>query len=251
MLTFMEMDRSYYVYAHVDSTGRVFYVGKGKGKRAKSKTGRSVAWKENVAKHGRTIRFVRKDMPEVCALSLERAIIHAIGKENLLNMTTGGQGVSGRVPSEEQREKCRMSNKGRPPASHTIEAAIKKTRKMVGTKCGLVFDSITDAAKFVAIDGNVKAAKASISACCRGYRISQCYGYEFRYVVDGELVDSGFSKKIVSIPVKNDAGMFFDGAHMAEKWLRKNGHPKALASNITQSCKIKKRRAYGYKWEYA
>lgn len=39
------MSRKYYVYAHIDPTGKVFYIGKGTGNRAFSEEGRTHAWK--------------------------------------------------------------------------------------------------------------------------------------------------------------------------------------------------------------
>ena len=247
----MEKKKEYYVYLHRDGLGRVFYVGKGKGKRAKTKNGRSVRWRRHVEKYQFSIEFVSQEMTEACAHTLERITIARFGRINLCNMTDGGEGTSGHIPSKQHRMKCSASNKGKQPARHTIEMALKKTKKKVGTRCGLVFESITDAARFVAIDGNIKSAKSSISACCRGRRVGQCYGYEFRYMQDGKLLDSGFEPKKIGKPVKNDIGMFFETILEAERWLKETGHTKAIASNISQSCLKQRRRAYGYKWNYA
>jgi len=245
------MSGSFYVYAHKSDCGKTFYIGKGTGKRAWSRQGRTVRWQRHAAKHGFNVYIVRKDMAEPCAFTLEKALIHAIGIENLCNLTTGGEGTSGRVPSLEQREKCRMKNKGRKPSAQTQRAAKEKTSKKVATTCGLIFDSITDAAKFVCIDENVFAAKSSISACCNGKRVGQCYGYEFRFFVNGSIVDSGFRTKKRGIPVKTECGLFFENATKATKWLQSNGHLKAINSNITQNCKGKVASAYGYRWSYA
>jgi hypothetical protein len=246
----MKIAAKYYVYAHRDGLGRIFYIGKGKGRRAYAITRRSQRWQRHSSKYGHSVEFVCADMPEPCAFALERIIIGIIGRGNLCNLTDGGEGTSGRVPTTEQKMKCSKSNKGKKPAKHAIQKAVEKTRKMVGTTCGLVFESITAAAKFAAIDGNVNAAKSSISSCCRGHRISQCYGYEFRYMKNGVLLDSGFREKKVGRAVANDAGNSFETILSAEKWLRENGHPKALASNISQSCILEKRNAYGFKWRY-
>lgn len=244
------MGKKHYVYIHKDGLGRTFYVGKGTGKRAYQKRNRSIRWVRHSNKYGFSVHIVKDNMEECCAFVFEKILINVIGRENLCNLTDGGEGTSGRIPSMEHRMKCSASNKGKPPARHAIQAAVEKTQKKVGTKCGLVFESITDAARFVAIDGNIKAAKSSISACCRGRRVHQCYGYEFRYIVNGKLIDSGFRIKKVGRPVRNNAGMSFEAIVDAQEWLRSNGHPKALASNISQSCLKQNRNAYGYKWEY-
>ena len=250
ILSFMN-DRAYYVYAHKTLSGDVFYIGKGKGRRAHLMVGRSEHWKRHVTKHGLSIVIVKQDMPEPCAFSLERVLIAKIGMKNLCNQTAGGEGTSGRIPSQEQRERCRMKNKGKRPSQSTIDAARKKARKPVGTVCGLRFQSITDAAKFIAGDGDFMAAKVSISACCRGRKVSQAYGYEFRFIVNGNLLESGFSKKERGKPVKNSQGMTFPNGARAVEWLRGNGFSKAISGNITQCCKGNVMSAYGYSWEYA
>lgn len=242
--------RSFYVYAHKSLDGRVFYIGKGTGKRAWAKLRRSIRWSRHVAKHGLDVHIIKRDMPEDCAFTLERILIAQIGIKNLCNITGGGEGTSGRVPTQEQREKCRMKNKGRVPHQNTRSAAREKNTKPVGTICGLRFDSITDAAKFVCIDGKIEAAKVCISACCRGKRVGQAYGYEFRYVVNEKLVDSGFEAKPIGKPVKTDCGLEFPSGTAARDWLRSNGFPKAINSNITQCCKGRVMSAYGYKWSY-
>lgn len=242
--------KSFYVYAHKSHDGRVFYIGKGTGKRAWATARRSVRWQRHAEKHGLCVHIVQRNMPEPCAFTLEKILISQIGMKNLCNMTTGGEGTSGRVPSKEQREKCRMKNKGKIPHQSTKAAAKKKNSKPVGTTCGLRFNSLTDAARFVCIDGKIEAAKTSISACCRGKRVGRCYGYEFRYVIDGELLDSGFQPKKVGKPVKTDCGLEFSSGSAARDWLRSNGFPKAINSNITQCCKGRVISAYGYKWSY-
>lgn len=231
-------------------SGDVFYIGKGTGKRAWARARRSQRWERHVKKHGLIVKIIKDGMTEECAFTLERMLIHKIGLQNLCNLTAGGEGTWGRVPSKEQREKCRMKNKGKRPHLKTMEAAKKKNIKPVGTKCGLVFPSLTDAAKFVCIDGKIDAAKSSISACCRGKKVGQCYGYEFRYIVGGSLMESDFKPKAIGRAVKTDCGLEFSSGTSARDWLRQNGFPKATNSNITQCCKGRVMSAYGYRWSY-
>ena len=107
----MKSDRRFYVYVHRRKTdGRVFYVGKGCGGRANNTTHRSVLWKRVYKKHGMTIGYAARNIPEVCALSLEMAIIAAHGRKNLTNLSDGGEGVSN--PSQSQRIKKSIAFSG-------------------------------------------------------------------------------------------------------------------------------------------
>jgi len=172
--------KTYCVYAHRKaSTGEVFYIGKGGPQRAASKVGRSTRWHRTVAKHGLQIEIIKSDMPEPCAFTLEKALIHSIGRDRLCNLTDGGEGTSGRVASEAQRRKCSASNKGTKPAAHSIELARVKNSKPITTECGLAFPSATAAAKFVR-SKNWRAAKSAICGSANG-RLGKRYGYNWKW----------------------------------------------------------------------
>lgn len=99
----------FYVYVHKrNDTGAVFYVGKGMGQRAHEVRNRSEWWKRIVAKAGGfTVQLVAENYPEDQAFELERLFIASYGRENLCNMTDGGDGASGRAMSEEGVEQAR------------------------------------------------------------------------------------------------------------------------------------------------
>lgn len=245
---------NYCDYAHNRvSDGSVFYIGKGKIARAYSKSGRSTLWHRTSQKHGLSVRYVSKDMPEPCAFSLEKALIAAIGKGNLCNLTDGGEGTSGRVVSDAQRRKCSISNKGHKPATHSIDLARLKNSKPIGTKCGLIFQSATDAAKSVNPD-NWKSAKVSICACANG-KNKIAYGYEWGYISNGYPVFLYKSKMNEPRPLRWRAvlcsnGMRFEAIGHAIDWLKAIGNNKASTSAICRSAKNGK-KAYGFVWCYA
>lgn len=90
------MEKKFYVYTHIrKSDGRVFYVGKGHGRRAWSKSRQNPYWHNIVNKHGFTVEIVMWFDSEECAFSLEKALIKYYGRENLCNLTDGGEGISG------------------------------------------------------------------------------------------------------------------------------------------------------------
>jgi hypothetical protein len=110
----------FYVYAHRrKDTNRVFYVGKGTGKRAWKHAGRNDWWHRIVKKHGRTVEIVFRFDDENLAFLMERELIDFYGRDNLCNMTDGGMG--GISPTLETREKISAANKGKLVSEATRE----------------------------------------------------------------------------------------------------------------------------------
>ena len=71
------MKTDYYVYLHRTLEGSLFYVGKGRGERAYTKTSRSKKWKE-VASQGFSVEIYKSGLTEKQALSLEKLMILSI-----------------------------------------------------------------------------------------------------------------------------------------------------------------------------
>jgi hypothetical protein len=106
----------FYVYVYRDpKNGEPFYVGKGHGDRYKATAGRSKWFKNKVAKMKREgtpplIEFLVKDCDEELALLCEVEAIDKYGRKDLgtgmlLNLTDGGDGVSGYKPSADDKRK--------------------------------------------------------------------------------------------------------------------------------------------------
>lgn len=94
------VQRGYYVYLHKEvPSGRVFYVGKGIGRRAWETGRRSNAWKEHIAslQNGWEVEIVESDLSEAEAFDLERQLIDQYGGSShvggtLTNIAMGGEG---------------------------------------------------------------------------------------------------------------------------------------------------------------
>lgn len=101
---------TFYVYQHkrLDDQ-KIFYVGKGKGKRAFDCSNRNQYWKRVVEKHGHEVEFlVKEDTEEFCFFAEQEAIdIYKKRGIVLVNATNGGEGASGYKHTEEHKEKLR------------------------------------------------------------------------------------------------------------------------------------------------
>lgn len=111
---------NYYVYIHCKPNGSIFYVGKGKGKRAKNFSRRSTWHKSVVAKYGKSniwVEFLYTELPDDEAKWLEIATIAHLRElgEPLVNLTDGGDGVEGisNPHTPESRRKISLANKGK------------------------------------------------------------------------------------------------------------------------------------------
>lgn len=69
----------YYVYLHKLYDGTVFYVGKGKNRRAWSRHNRNNHWKNITNKHPWYVEIVEKDLQEWYAIELELDLIYFYG----------------------------------------------------------------------------------------------------------------------------------------------------------------------------
>jgi len=108
----------FYTYEHTrNDTGAVFYVGKGRGKRAGSTHGRNQYWKRIVDKAGGFgVRMIAEGVDEELAHFIEIERIDQCKRIGirLANITNGGEGASGCIPSQETRQKMRMAHIGKP-----------------------------------------------------------------------------------------------------------------------------------------
>ena len=107
----------HYIYAHIKkTTGEVFYIGKGVGKRVASKQHRSQHWKNIVNKHGYDWLMLETDLTEEQANLQEKYWINRLGRQDqntgiLVNFTNGGEGSCGRIVSDKVKKAVAEANK--------------------------------------------------------------------------------------------------------------------------------------------
>lgn len=133
-----ELEEKYVVYFHKDDEGKVFYVGIGRPKRAFWFYERSEFWHRYVAKHCAAgvprVDIIHQNISWASACEHERFWIEAYGRRDLgtgclVNLTDGGDGAVGCIPSEETRQKISQANKGK---THSEEARQKISQAKKG-----------------------------------------------------------------------------------------------------------------------
>jgi hypothetical protein len=121
--------KQFYAYIHAKPDGTPFYIGKGNGTRLNMFYKRNQHHKNVVAKYGkRNILIGKLDCSdESTAFDLEMGLIKCLRRSgvDLVNLTDGGHGVSGRVVTPEQRAKISATLMGRPGRPWTEEAKAK------------------------------------------------------------------------------------------------------------------------------
>lgn len=131
-------EAKFYVYAHVrNDTGRVFYIGKGHGRRAWVTRRRNQHWSNIANKAGYQVEILKGDLTEKEALAMEIKTIAEIGLDNLCNMTIGGDGTAGFKMNEDQKRVLVANLTGRILSAETrkkiseANSGLKRDRSVV------------------------------------------------------------------------------------------------------------------------
>jgi hypothetical protein len=103
-----KQNKKYYIYIHYTLDKVPFYVGKGVKNRCLDKANRSKWWNNVVCKYGYYIKIQEINLNEDECFQREVFWINYFGRKQLkegtlVNLTNGGEGVSGRVYTKEER----------------------------------------------------------------------------------------------------------------------------------------------------
>lgn len=240
----------FYVYVHRrKSDMRVFYVGKGSGKRMASACGRSVYWSRVVNKHGFFTEIVQSSMAEKDAFTLERILISCYGKDSLCNQCDGGEGAAGVKKSKDAIKKTADALRGRKRPSR-IGQAVAKSRKGKPlpdeTK-----EKISKAMRMKGINWQaIEAMRITRVGCTVSDETRKKIGAASKVAMSRLDVRQKIRQRICKIVLCSN-GMWFQGTNQAAKWVRENTKwPKAGQQNIVNCCNGKTHSSYGYEWSY-
>lgn len=138
--------KDYYIYAHIrPDTNQIFYIGKGRNKRASTVNKRNKIWNDIVRKNNGSFQIVilHKDLFESEAFEHEIIEIAKMGRlcdgsGCLCNLTLGGEGTSGHILSKEHKQKLSkvLSGKNHPlfGKKHSIEHVQRMSNSLKGKK---------------------------------------------------------------------------------------------------------------------
>ena len=190
------MRSNFYVYEHIKAdTKEIFYVGKGCGKRARTKSYRNKYWHNIVNKHGFEVRFLAKNVDEEFAFLIEQERIDQLKRigVKICNLTDGGEGSSGLVMpesakqtisaihkgktiSEEQRTKTSEFMKKVERTPEWVEkVAAAKRKPVMCCETGVIYKSNSEAEEKTGIN------RVSIKNVCNGWN-KTAGGYKWRFV---------------------------------------------------------------------
>lgn len=240
----------FYVYLHrKQSDGSVFYVGKGCKERAHSTKGRNEYWKRIVDKHGYFVEFVATGLQDWYAMEVEIATIAKYGRENLCNMTDGGDGTSGHVKSPETIEKFRASNIGKKRSEET-----KRKQSIAATGRKMSRESVEKTSAFHRGRKLSPEHVAKVVAKNKGKKRTPEQLKVLSNSLKGiektpewvEKIAAKKRKKIICVT----SGVVFDGIRLATRWLSENGFPKASMKSLWKAASEPHRVAYGLKWAF-
>jgi hypothetical protein len=235
------MKNKYYVYIHFRKDNlQPFYVGKGKGKRHLFKLNRNPHWKNIVNKVGYISQIMENNLTEEESFIRERFYIKVLGRENLCNMTDGGDGVSGYKHSSESKKKMSESIKG-------LIRSEESKKKMSESKKGMKFSEehkkkLSESKKNMSEQTKKKMSdsKKNISEETKKKMSESKKGMKFSEEHKKKLSES---KKNMSEETKKKIGESMKGKKLSEEHKKKISESKKNMSEETKKKMSESRKA--------
>lgn len=266
----------FYCYAHrTADTGHIFYIGKGHGNRAYSKQ-RSKYWHNKANKHGYTVEIIASKLTECQAFDMEREFIAFYGRENLVNLSDGGEGATGRVVSDYEKEVKRKLFSGKPLKEETKKKLSESAKGRIISQ--ETKDKISKAIKGRIVSEETKEkmrnnnamknnpeARRKLSEAKKGkpnLKISGINNHMHRPEMKKLVSDRckgvprldmiGSKNPSARAVICIETGALFETQKSAVKWLISIGKPKTtMPGNISSAASGKLKTAYGFHWKYA
>lgn len=264
--------KKFYVYKLMDSNGICFYVGKGHYKNYDRIWYHYNRWKYNCNKklknkieklNGEFLyEIVYESLDEQACFDEEIRLIKLIGRENLCNLTDGGEGASGRIFKHSVNTKIQMSN-SRKNSIKAKESSICNIRKAIMSNIGKrKINKLNQESKKFIMQNHTSMTVPDLS---RRLNISQyCIREWLRSLnlYDQTLKSKSWSeerKLKLSNNTKGTKGRPVDMFDLNGNFIRsydsmtqacQSVGAKANPGCITAVCRGYQKTAYGYKWKY-
>jgi hypothetical protein len=213
----------FYTYAHYTPEGRLFYIGKGQGRRAHSKHRINKHWHSIVAKYGQPkVEILANWDTEEEAFSHEILLINCFRDMGykLCNLTDGGEGATGRKISDEHKAKISAKLKGRVGVIPSDETRKKQSLAHMGQvsyRKG-VFGVYKQSKETIA-KRSVKLMGNTFKGLYRYIGTNLITGEKISFVGNKQIKHAGFE---VSCVRKCADGDIYRKSHRGYSWAKEN-----------------------------
>jgi len=250
--------KSFYVYVHRRATdGRVFYVGKGSGSRSHSSHQRSKYWKNIVAKHGYITEIVQTNMLEWWAFELEIELITFYGRDVLCNLSDGGEGSSGWIPTEEFKRNVSIFQTGKKRSKETCEKISIKALSRDKSVFAKISKSLTGKPQPWNSGDNNAMRRPEVIAKRSGSnhhffdkKRPEMTGENHHFYGKKRIDITGEKHHSARSVVCIETGFVFGSIECAIRWLKSIGFTKARGGNISMCCAGKRQHTCKFSWKY-
>jgi hypothetical protein len=232
----------FYTYAHLKPDNSVFYIGKGRGRRAWAKDNRNPHWRHIVAKHGEHKVEVLAQWPtEQEAFEHEKFLIWCFRDMgfSMANVTDGGEGPSGYRHTAETKAKLSLHHK------HFHNLPEQKAKNSARNKLKMQDPEHKERVRAGAVAHMAKSENRERS---RHAALEQTKKPEFK-IRQSALALARMQKPEYRLLMAKscmcvETGQIFQSQAEAAKWVGEHARPQTICRVVSGQRKT----AYGYHW---
>ena len=269
---FYNQNTKYYIYIHYTPDNIPFYVGKGIKNRCLHKHSRSYWWNNIVNKYGYYIKIQEINLNEDECLQREIYWIKYFGRKQyqegtLINLTNGGEGVSGKLYTEEERQiKSKFFKENLEYLQSFGDRSKYFGKSLIGQdnpNYGNILGNNPLSKSVVKIDlkGNyicrydclkeaeIKNNVTGVYQVCKGIRNQLngfIYVYEQDYINNNYNINLGKTNKRVVLQINIDTKEIIKKYNSTQETKIDGFSP----NNVAQACRGDKKTHKGFLWEY-